>query len=71
MVTIIPIVIGALRTIPKSWFKGLEDLESKITRDLPDYSILKIGQDTEKSPNDWRRLAVTQNPVENHRLTLV
>ena len=34
-------------------------------------SIIKIGQNTEKSPVDLRRFAVTQTPVENHRLTLV
>ena len=35
-----------------------------------DYSI-KTGQNTEKSPEDFRRLAVTQIPVRNYRLTLV
>ena len=38
--------------------------------DHPNYSINKIGQNTEKSPGDLRRLAVTQTPVRNHRLTL-
>ena len=33
--------------------------------------IVEIGQTTEKSPGDLRRLAVTQTPVENHKLTLV
>ena len=36
-----------------------------------DYSIVEIGQNTEKSPGDLRRLAVTQNSVENHQLTLI
>ena len=31
----------------------------------PDYSIIKIGQNTEKSPGDLRRLAVTQTPVKD------
>ena len=35
------------------------------------YSISEIGQNTEKSPGNLRRLAVTQTPVRNHRLTLV
>ena len=39
--------------------------------DLPIYSIIKIGQNTEKSPGDLRRLAVTQTPIEDHQLTLV
>ena len=29
----------------------------------PNYSIGKLGQNTEKSPEDLRRLAVTQTPV--------
>ena len=37
----------------------------------PNYSITEIGQITEKSPGDLRRLAITQTPVRNHRLTLV
>ena len=37
----------------------------------PNYSIIKIVQNNEKSPGDLWRLAVTQTPVRNHRLTLV
>ena len=40
-------------------------------RDHPDYSIIKIDQNTETSPGDLRRLAVTQTPVRNQQLTLV
>ena len=36
-----------------------------------DYRIIKIGQNTEKSSGDLRRLAVTQTPVQNYHLTLV
>ena len=39
--------------------------------DYPNDSIIKIGQNTEKSPGDLRRLAGTQTPVRNHQLTLV
>ena len=39
--------------------------------DHPIYSIIKIGQNTEKSPGDLRRLVVTQTPVRNHQLMLV
>ena len=39
--------------------------------DDPKYSIIKIGQNTEECPGDLRRLAVTQTPVRNHRLTVV
>ena len=38
--------------------------------DCPNHSIVEIGQNTEKSPEDLRRLAATQTPVENHQLTL-
>ena len=37
----------------------------------PNFSIIKIGQNAEKSPGDLRRLVVTNNPMKNHRLTLV
>ena len=37
----------------------------------PDYSIIKIGQNSEKGPWDFRRLAGFQTPARNHQLTLV
>ena len=47
-------------------------LENKRTSgDHPNYNIVAIGQNTEKSPGDLRRFAVTQTPAENHQLTLV
>ena len=39
--------------------------------DHPNDSIIENRQNTEKSPGDLRRFAVTQNPVKNHRLTLM
>ena len=39
--------------------------------DLLDYGINKINQNSEKSPGDLMRLAVTQTPVKDHRQTLV
>ena len=64
-VTVIPIVVGALGTIHKGLVKELENLE------IRHYSIFKIGWNTEKSPEDFRRLAVTQTPVWNHQLMSV
>ena len=32
----------------------------RTSRDYPNYSIIEIGQNTEKGPGDLRRLAVTQ-----------
>ena len=37
----------------------------------PNYSIIKIVQNTEKDPGNLRRLVVTQTPAEDHQLTLV
>ena len=66
-VTIVPIVIGALGTITKGFIKRPGGLGSWQTgRDYPNDSIAKNGQNTETSPGDLRRLAVTQTPVKNH-----
>ena len=54
--TVIVIVIGAPGTIPEGLVEGLEDLEIRGHRD---YSIIKIGQNTEKSPGDLKRLVIT------------
>ena len=35
------------------------------------HRITEIGQNTEKSPGDSWKLAVTHTPIENHQLTLV
>ena len=63
-VTVIPIVVNALDLV-----KELENLET--SGDNPNCSIVEIGQNTEKSPGDLRKLAVTQTPIRNHRLTLM
>ena len=41
------------------------------SRDYPNYSIGKVGDNTERSPGNLKRLAVTQTPVKYHLLTLV
>ena len=52
--------------------KGSRRLGNKRTSgDHQDYSISKISQNTEKSPGDVRRFAVTQTPMEDHWLKLV
>ena len=44
--------------------KGNGGLRNKRTsRVHPDYSIIKIGQNTEKSPGDLRKLSVSQTPA--------
>ena len=40
-------------------------------RDYPNCSIVKIDQNTEKSPGDLRRLAVAQTPLKYHQITMV
>ena len=57
-VMIIPIVIGAFGT------GGLGSWRT--SGDYPNYSITENGQNTEKSPGDLRRLAVTQTPEKYH-----
>ena len=59
------IVIGALWTVPKGFESG--EGTGRIgnrrkNRNYPSYRIVKIGQITEKSPGDLRRLVVTQIP---------
>ena len=39
--------------------------------DYPNNSIAEDGQNTETSPENLRRLDVTQTPVKNHPLTLM
>ena len=52
--------------------KGTEGLgNSKTSGDHPNDSIIENGQNTEKSPRDLKRFAVTQTPVKDHKLTLM
>ena len=39
--------------------------------DHPNYWIIEIGQNTEKSPGDLRRLVVTKTSVKDHQLMLI
>ena len=54
-VTLILILIGAFGTIPKVLLNRLADLEIRGQLDI----IIKISQNTEKSPGDLRWVAVT------------
>ena len=65
-VTIIPIVIGAFGTVTKELLKG----GMMMSGDHPNY-IIENGQNTEKSPRDLRRLAITKTPVKDHQLKLM
>ena len=69
-VMVILIVISALGTVTKGLVQGLEDLE-KTGQDHPNYCIIEILQNTEKSPGHLKRLAVPQTPVKDHQQTLI
>ena len=42
-----------------------------MSRDHPNYSMIMIGKNTEKSPGYLRRLAIPHIPVKNHQLVRV
>ena len=61
-----------------SWYshrrinKGTGEFGNKKTSgDHPNYNIVDISQNTEKSPGDLRGLADTQFPLKDHQLTLM
>ena len=70
-VTIKPIVIGAFGIVTKGLLKAWMTWKLAMSGDHPNDSIIENGQNTEKSPGDLRRLAVTQTPVKNHQLTMM
>ena len=57
---------------PQRMAKGTGRLGNKrASGDHLDHGIIKINQNSETSPGDMRRLAVTQTPVRNYQLSLV
>ena len=69
--SMIPIVVGFLGTVPE----GLKETggigDQRTNRDHSDHIPVKFHMNTEKSPGDLERLTVTQTLVENHQLKLV
>ena len=54
----IPIVVGVLGAVPRASLKDLEELEIREkNQDHTDHSIVKIGQNTQKSPGDLLSLS--------------
>ena len=51
--------------------KGQETLDVKGRKNYWDCNIADISQNTEESPGDLRRFAITQTSVEAHQLMLV
>ena len=64
-VMIIPIVVGKLTTVSKSLNRSPPQKTAvtgnpRKNRDQSNYSAAEIGQSTESSPRDMKRLAVTR-----------
>ena len=71
-VTFIPIVHGAHSTVTERIIKGTGGFRSKrMGGDPPNYCIIEMGQNTEKSPGDLRRLVVSQTLVKDHYVTMM
>ena len=51
------------------WTGGVEN--KRTSGDHPNYYIIENGQNTEKSPEHLRKLAVTQSPVKYHQVKLM
>ena len=68
--TVILIVNGVLGIVTSAFTQGV--LGNKRTSvDHPNYRIIEISQNTEKSSGDLCRLAVIQTAVKNHRLSMM
>ena len=59
---VIPIVIGTIRTVNKELVNEL--VNNKTSWDHPNYSIVEMSQNTEKSYGDLKTLVITQTPVK-------
>ena len=70
-VRVISIVIDALGTIPPKGGKESWRLGNKRSGDNPDFSIIKIGENTGKSPGDLRKLAFIQTLIKKTPLKLI
>ena len=64
-------VAVAFWMVPKS-LKNTERMwNPRLNRSYLDHSTAEIGKNTQRSPGDLRRLAVTQIPVKDHHLKLM
>ena len=70
-VTVIPIVIGDLEQSQRLSKRAGGVGYRRTNWDHTNYCIIEVGQNTKKSPEDLRKLAVTQIPVKYHQLTQV
>ena len=52
---------------PQRIGKSTERLGNRTSRDHPNNSVIKIGQNTEKNYGDLRQLAITHTPGEDQQ----
>ena len=62
---------SAIADVKNSLVIKLEELQIRSNRDHLNYSVIKICQNTEKSPGNLRRHADTQIQLKYHQLMLV
>ena len=53
-VTVIPIVLGAVGTVTKGFVKRRGHGNKRTNGDNPNYRIIDVGQNTEKSPRNFK-----------------
>ena len=71
-ISVIPMVVGALETIPIGLVRGVEELKiSRASRDHPNYKNFEVSQNTGKGPGDLWRSAINQTKVKEYRLMLM
>ena len=64
-------VMSVINRLLGTVLKSLEEFGSvKTNLELQNYSMIKISQNTEKSPGDLRKHALSQTAVKNHQLML-
>ena len=56
---------------PKDWLRDWNVETNRTSGDYTNYSMVKMGQNTAKSPGDSERLTRTQTPVKDQQLTLI
>ena len=69
--TVIPLKIGTLRTVPKIGKRSGRFGNQRMDRNHTNYSITQTSQNPEKSSGELKRLAVIQTPLKDHQLMLV
>ena len=63
------IVFSALGTVTGTGTGGFGN--QRTSGEHPNYSIVEKDHNSKKSPGNFRRLAVSQTPVQNNQLMLV